>query len=163
MPGPPAVDHLRSMFKSPMLPRPRKGFTLVEMVAALALITLTVSHLILAARRQLDQMAVLAAREEVVGLFHRAREEAIGRGASEVVLHTAPPMAELISLGDTLDRAGLEGPYRVSLSLSRNRVEARLRFGPLGLGRVASQTLTFRRGGAESRLVVSSLGRVSRP
>jgi len=131
-------------------------------VVVLTLFGLSMAELLPAARRQLDRMAVLGAREEVAGLLHRARGEALARGEAEVVLTSVPPRAELIAGEDTLARTKLEESYGVTLSLSRDRSEARLRFGPLGLGRVASQTLRFRRGDAEVLLVISSFGRAAR-
>ena len=138
------------------------GFTLVELVVVLALMGLSGAVLLPTAKRQLDRMAVLGAREEVAGLLHQARGEAIARGKAELVLTSVPPRVELIAVEDTLARTKLEEVYGVSLTLSRDRPSAIVRFGPLGLGRVASQTLRFRRGGTESLLVISSLGRVAR-
>jgi prepilin-type N-terminal cleavage/methylation domain-containing protein len=139
-----------------------QGFTLMELALVLALLGLTISHLLSAARYQADRMAVLAAREDLAGLLHRARTEAISRGGAEVVLTTSPPLAELLSGEDTLARTPIGEAYGVALGLSRGRAEARLRFGPLGLGIVASQTLGITKGEAEAFLVVSSLGRVTR-
>ena len=156
------MDHLRSMPNdSEFRPAPR-GFTLLELVVVLFLLGLSLAELLPAAKRQLDRMAVLGAREEVAGLLHRARGEALARGTAEVVLTSVPPGAELIAGGDTVTRAEFGDSYGVSLGLSSSRPEARLRFGPLGLGLVASQTLRFRRGDAEALLVISSLGRVAR-
>lgn len=139
-----------------------QGFTLMELAVVLALVGLAISHLLSTARYQSDRMAVWGAREELVGLLHRARTEAISRGGTEVVLHSSPPFAELLSGEDTLARTSLGETYGVGLGLSRGRAEARLRFGPLGLGLVASQTLRITKGEAEAFLVVSSLGRVTR-
>lgn len=128
----------------------------------LALLGLAISHLLSAARHQADRMAVLGAREDLVGILHRARTEAISRGGTEVVLTSSPPSAELLAGENTLARTPIGESYGVALGLSRGRAEARLRFGPLGLGLVASQTLGITRGDAEAFLVVSSLGRVTR-
>jgi len=150
------------MQETRVLFRPPSGFTMVEMISVLALLGLGLATLLPAARRQLDRMSVLAVREEVVGLLHRARQEAISRGGSELVLNTQPPSAGLIVSSDTLLLVPLGEDGSVTLLLSRNRVEARLHFGPLGLGRVSSQTLRFRKGEEEASLVVSALGRVVR-
>ena len=139
-----------------------RGFTLLELVVVLTLLGLSMAGLLPAAKRQLDRMAVLGAREEVAGLLHRARGEALARGEAEVILTSVPPKAELIAEKDTLARTKLEETYGVTLGLSRDRSESRLRFGPLGLGIIASQTLRFRRGEAEVLLVISSFGRVAR-
>jgi len=138
------------------------GFTLLELVVVLTLLGLSMAGLLPAAKRQLDRLAVLGAREEVAGLLHRTRGEAVARGEAELVLTSVPPRVELIAKTDTLARTKLGESYGVSLGLSRDRSEARLRFGPLGLGLVASQTLRFRRGDAEALLVISSFGRVVR-
>ena len=150
------------MQETRVLIRPPSGFTMVEMISVLALLGLGLATLLPAARRQLDRMSVLAVREEVVGLLHRARQEAISRGGSALVLNTQPPSAGLLVSSDTLLLVPLGEDGSVTLLLSRNRVEARLHFGPLGLGRVSSQTLRFRKGEEEASLVVSALGRVVR-
>ena len=146
------------------IPRDRHptAFTLLEMAVALTLFGLGIVVLLGAARGQLDRMAVLGGREAVAGLFHRARQTAIARGGAGVILTADPPTASLVVEGDTLATTNLEDAFGVALELSGGRSRARLLFGPLGLGQVASQTLRFRRGGAEARLVVSSLGRVAR-
>jgi prepilin-type N-terminal cleavage/methylation domain-containing protein len=140
-----------------------RGFTLMELAVVMALLGLTISHLLSTARSQSDRMAVLGAREELVGLLHRARTEAISRGGAEVVLSSSPPSAELLSREETLARTSIGESYGVTLGLSRGRAEVRLSFGPLGLGLVSSQTLQITKGEAEAFLVVSSLGRVTRP
>lgn len=139
-----------------------RGFTLMELAVAMALLGLAISHLFSAARHQSHRMAVVGAREDLAGILHRARTEAISRGGAEVVLTSSPPGVELLSGGDTLSRISLGESYGVALRLSRDRAETRLRFGPLGLGLVASQTIGISRGEAEVFLVVSSLGRVTR-
>jgi type II secretory pathway pseudopilin PulG len=139
------------------------GYTILELLAALVLMGLSLSVLLSAARRQVDRMAVLGAREEVAGIFHRARSEAISRGGALVFLVADPARAELSAGNEVLALAHLRDEYGVTLTLSSGRPEAELTFDALGLGRVASQTLRFSRGRAEVRLVVSSLGRVARP
>mgnify|MGYP001827997442 CR=1 FL=1 len=134
----------------------------MELALVLVLMGLAFSHLLSTARYQVDRMAVWGAREDLAGLLHRARMEAISSGGAEVVLTASPPHAKLISRGDTLASAPIGENYGVALGLSRGREEARLRFGPLGLCLIASQTLGITRGEAETILVVSSLGRVVR-
>jgi hypothetical protein len=135
----------------------------MELAVVLVLLGLAFGHLLSAARYQLDRMAVLGAREDLVGLFHRARMEAIARGEAEVILRSSTSLGVLLTGEDTLARAPVGRRYGIELRLSRGRDEARLRFGPLGLGLVASQTLHLSRGESEASLVVSSMGRVSRP
>ena len=146
------------------IPRPpHAGFTLLELALGLLLVGLALSQLLPAARRQIDRLAVVGARGEVAGLFHRVRLEAVAHGGASIHLSVRPPTVEIRAGQDLLARADLEEDYGVTLTLSRNREEAVLGFDPLGLGRVSSQTLVLARGEAETRLVVSSFGRVSKP
>jgi len=110
----------------------------------------------------MDRMAVVGARESVVGVFHRARMEAVSRGGARVVLRASTPGVELWSGGALRSVQELGADFAVELTLSRYRGEVEVIFDPLGLGRIASQTLVFSRGRAEARLVVSSYGRVRR-
>jgi hypothetical protein len=64
--------------------------------------------------------------------------------------------------GDTVADAEMGATRGLILELSRGRSETKLIFGPLGLGRVASQTVRFRKGNAEATLVLSSMGRAVR-
>jgi prepilin-type N-terminal cleavage/methylation domain-containing protein len=140
----------------------RRGFTLLELATALTLLAVVMSHFLPAARRQLDRLAVVGAREELVGCFHRARQVAVQEGGSTLRIVADPPGAQLFAGGRLLESFPLSDPYRVTVTLSRERKEAELSFDALGLGRVASQTILVERGEARAALVVSSLGRVSK-
>lgn len=142
--------------------RSPRGFTLLEMAVVLAFLGLAVSALLRAARGQMDRLAVLGAREEVVGIIHRARQEAVAVGGAEVVLTSDDSGVDLLAAGDTLLRSDLHAAYGVRMSFSRPGSRVTLTFGPLGLGRVSSQTLRFNRGAQEAVAVISSLGRVVR-
>jgi hypothetical protein len=56
----------------------------------------------------------------------------------------------------------LQEEYGVSLDLGGGRTDVELAYDALGLGRVASQTVVFRRGDATAELVVSGYGRLRR-
>lgn len=128
----------------------------------MALLGLGFSGMIRAAKREVDRLAVIGARETVAGLFYRGRQEAIAHGGARVFIRAEPPVVKLMAGADTLITSSLAEEFGITLGLSRGRPEALLRFGPLGLGLVSSQTLTFRRGNTESLLVISGLGRVDR-
>lgn len=134
----------------------------MEMVTVVTLMALLVAELLPAARKQRNRMAVVGAREEVAGVFHRARMAAVARGGATITLRALPPQVRLSAGGETLLRADLEREYGIELTLSRNRSVVDLHYDALGIGRVASQTLIVARGGEEVRLVVSSYGRVRR-
>jgi len=138
------------------------GFTLIELVVVLSLLTLAVAGVFPALMGRLDRLAVMAAREEVVGLFHRARAVAVDKGGSTILLTSQPSTIRLESGKEVHSFVSFDNGRKVRLSLSRNRSEVELSFDPLGLGRVASQTLIFSRGSSTARLVISSYGRLER-
>lgn len=150
------------MSKLPISSHVSAGYSVLELATVLLLLTLLTGTVLPPLRRQVDRMAVLGAREEVAGLFHRARFEAVAMGSSGIHLDSGAASVTLSAGGEVLDHSGLADEYGVSLSLSSGHTQADLTFDPLGLGRVASQTLRFRRGRAEAGLVVSSFGRIVR-
>jgi type II secretory pathway pseudopilin PulG len=139
-----------------------RGYTLVELVFVLVLSGTTVAALAPAARRQRDRALVIGAREAVVGLLSEARTTAMEAGEASVRITTTPPRAEALVGSVALRAAALDADYGVALSLSGSVVEVELTYDALGLGRVASQTITFRRGDESAELVVSGYGRVRR-
>jgi len=140
----------------------RTGFTLLELVTVVALLGLALAEAVPAARRLADRLAVVGAREELVGLFHRVRAEALANGEASVTLVASPPMAQVWSGGLLRAEADLGGSYGVEMALSMDRDRAELFFDAMGLGRVSSQSIRISRGGEEAGLVISSVGRVTR-
>lgn len=140
----------------------RRGFTLLELVTVVTLVGLALAEALPAARTLMDRMAVVGAREAAMGVFHRARMEAVARGGARMVLVASPAAVELWSDGNLRLGLDLAGEFGIEMTLSAGGEVAEIGFDPLGLGRVASQTLTFTREKARAGLVVSSLGRVTR-
>ena len=140
-----------------------RGLTVVELLLALTLLSLGVASLLPLARHQRDRLAVAGAREAVAGVIARGRAEARRRGGATVVLTAAPPGARVESRDAEIPllRSDLTS-FEVEMDLGDDVREARLRYDALGVGRVASRTVAFRRGRAEVALVVASYGRVSR-
>lgn len=136
-----------------------RGYSLIEVMAALTVVATTVSVAAPAAKEYTDLTAVVAARESVVGVFARARVEAIARGGATVRVVADPPAVSLTAGGAMRAAYTIEG---VSLDLG-GRPEVELTYDALGIGRVASVTVRLSRGRVERRLVVSSFGRVRRP
>jgi len=139
-----------------------RGYTLIELTFVLLLTGLAASSLAPAARRYRDRAAVLAAREAVVGLLAEARLAAVERGSGRVSLTPDPWRAASIA-GDSVMRwVSLAEEFEIQLSADDAEGAVEIRFGPLGLGQVASHTLRFRRGSQVAELVVASYGRVRR-
>jgi Tfp pilus assembly protein FimT len=127
----------------------------MTLVCALALIGVG------AARGQVDRMRVMAAREDVAGVFRAARIAARAHGGARIQVdplgrvHLFTPQDSLLRSADPM-RLG------VQLTLAGSRTEAEFPFGPLGVARVASATLVLSRGSTEQHVVLSAQGRVRR-
>lgn len=140
----------------------RRGYTLIELCATLLIMAVGTSFLAPAARRLRDRMAVVAAREAVAGLVAEARVAALGRGGSVVLIKTRPGSADVEMPGSAGRTVFIQRDLGVQVVLGRRRTSTELHYDALGLGQVASETVSFRRGEAEATLVVSGYGRVRR-
>lgn len=143
-------------------PGSRSGYSIIEIAALLAILAALAPPLLGSATRLRTSFYLSRSQEEAARLFAEARWVAIGEGGATLEFGVDPPRGMVISeTGDTVAVAGI-GEGGVVLQLSRARPTARIRYGPLGLGLVSSQTMRFSLGGEERSLVISSLGRVSR-
>ena len=139
-----------------------RGHTLVELAVVLALAALVTASLSPAARGYLDRAAVVGAREVTVGLLSEARLAAMASGSARVTIASGPWSARS-EVGDSLiSIAALETGFGVTVELSGGRTRAEIAYNALGLGRVASETVVFRRGDTSTTLIVSNLGRARR-
>jgi len=138
-----------------------RGHTLVELLFVLTLVGAATASLAPTARKYRERASVVAAREALVGVLAEARLAAMESGEARVRIASDPPAAEA-AVGALTIRAVAFGEYEVALELGEGRNEVEIAFDALGLGRLASQTIGFRRGDASAELVVSSYGRVRR-
>ena len=140
----------------------RAGYSILEVAAVLAILAVLAPPLLGSAVRLRTSYYLSRSQEGVARLLAEARWAAIGQGGATLELTADPPQGIVVSAeGDTVAAAVL-GEGGVALQLSRGRPTARIRYGPLGLGLVSSQTIRFTLAGEERSLVVSSLGRVAR-
>ena len=139
-----------------------RGHTLLELTFVLLLVGVAAATVAPTARKARDRAAVAGAREAVVGLLAEARQAAIETGGAAVRILESTGLAEVSAGGSLLRRVGLTTEFGVTLELGASGGEVELRYDALGLGRMASQTVVFRRGAAAAQLVVSSYGRVRR-
>lgn len=140
----------------------RSGYSIIEITVLLVVVAALAPPLYGSARELRTSFYLQRSVEEAARLFAEARWTAVAHGGATVELATEPAHGVVVTAaGDTVASARLD-EGGVSVGLSRGRASARVRFGPMGLGMVSSQTLRFGLAGEERRLVISSLGRVSR-
>ena len=140
-----------------------RGYTLLELVAALALLgtLMGVATPPLVALR--DVASVLAAREQLVGLISAARVIAVANGGAVVAVDAAPARGRISARGRLVRSLTMaESTPGLVLDLPGGRDTTALVFDAMGIGRFASATFRFRRGSAERSVVVSAYGRVRR-
>lgn len=140
----------------------RSGSSMIEIAVVLVILAALAPPLLASAADLRTSFLLSRAREGAAGLFAEARWSAVAEGGAMVILNADPPWGAVVTAAGDTTRLTELGAGGVSLRLSRDRGNSRVRFGSLGLGLVSSQTLTFELEGEERRLVISSLGRVSR-
>ena len=139
----------------------RPGFTLPELVVALALIAIAGAALLPSARAASDRLAVAAAREAVAGMVVRARSEAMAHGGATLTLREAGARGWIAAADSVVEQRRLGEEFGVTLELG-GAGEAELAFDALGIGRRASRTVVLRRGAAAARVVIAAYGRAVR-
>lgn len=137
------------------------GVTLPELVLCLLLVGLAVQALVTPFRHQSDVLSVRGAREEVVALLQRARMEARASGEAAVVIEDGADPYLVLPGGRPLERVPLRS-RGVRIEVLGSRSSATLSYGPMGVARFAAASLLLTKRDAESRLVVSTYGRVRR-
>ncbi len=138
-----------------------RGHTLLELAVVTAILGILALVGVGSARAQVDRLAVHAAREEVAAILREARTAARVHGGARVLVGEGDPV-ELRIRGDSVLRRYDPSEHGVVVSPRGARTGAELVYGPTGLGRAASLTLEFERGGVVRVLVVSAYGRVRR-
>ena len=136
----------------------RGGFSLIELVLALAVAGLLVLIAVPRLSRAMDQIEVDAATSQIVGAHQRARMMAIARGQ---VLTLAIDSAELV-IASRVDETPLwlqHGPAAAGVTLTGSA--RRFTFAPTGvtLG-LSNASLILSRGASQRTVLVSRLGRV---
>jgi len=139
-----------------------RGFTLLEITVAASLFALLLAVCLPSARRSVDRMAVVGAREGLVGMVVRARAEALARGGAVLVVDPGGGNVRVESEAGMADSLDLAAGFGVRVETGASGTVARLTFDGLGIGRVASRTIVVRRGSAEAGITVSSYGRIVR-
>ncbi len=140
----------------------RNGFTIHELAGVLALLAVAASLSFPMGWSVRERLSVMGAREELVGLIQRARGEALRQGGSSLFITRNPAEVRVEARGQILHRVDLGATWRTELVLSGGRPSVELRFDASGLGRMAARSVTFTRGSAVARLIISAYGRIRR-
>ncbi|HSM34999.1 MAG TPA: prepilin-type N-terminal cleavage/methylation domain-containing protein [Longimicrobiales bacterium] len=144
------------------------GFTLLELLAVLATLAIFLAIAAPAGRTATDALAAAGARDAVAGALGLARAEAPGRRGAYLTLDLGSGLGTVRG-----GRPGAPGAVLATLDIGRTfgaRVDSRgavegtvtIAFDAYGIGRLASRSLTFRRGRGAAALTISSYGRVRR-
>jgi prepilin-type N-terminal cleavage/methylation domain-containing protein len=138
------------------------GYTLLETLAALALLGVVLGIALPPAARWRDHAAVRAARDEIAAELAGARMAAVAHGGARLVVDPATGLVWVTtSAGHVEEVVDLANRYGVRL-LAGAGGPVPIPYDALGIGRLASRTIEVRRGRASAGLTVSAYGRVRR-
>ena len=139
----------------------RFGFTLIEILVCLAVLAMLLAVAAPPAFRWRDAAAVRAARDELAAGLGWARMAAAAHGGAALLLDPLTGRY-VVGTGKRLDPpVDLAGRYGVAIDPG-TRAPVTFRYDALGIGRITSRTVRFRRGAAEAGLTVSAYGRYRR-
>ena len=136
----------------------RGGVTLLELLIALALVSVLVAMAAPRVRRLVDEAGARGAAGDAAELFGSARQLAITRWVrTSVAIDTVAGVVALVAGPDTLLRRDVFREHGATLHASRTSAT----YTPLGLALgVSNLTVVAVRGAAAETVTVSRLGRV---
>ena len=137
-----------------------RGFSLLEIVLALALVAIVSGIALPRLQRPLDRLAVERAVYDVSAAHQRARSIAVARDRITVLQIEADSLRVRVLSGvDSSTAWAREGPVAYGVALQGP--SHWLHFDPSGIGfGLANGTWTFSRGGVQRRVVISRVGRL---
>lgn len=138
-----------------------RGYSLLEITAALSLVAIAWTALLPPASRYRDRAAVLVARESLVAMLLETRTAAIEHGGASLHIDAEGRRAR-VSVGDSTTREMRLGDGRVRIALGGGRDSTEIPYNALGIGVFANETLEVFAGSQRAGLIVSAYGRVRR-
>ena len=137
-----------------------RGFTLVELLLAVALMAVVSGIAIPRLQRPLDRLAVERAVYDLAAAHFRARMTAIARNRVTLLMVSADSIRMRVLAGrDTVTMWAREGGGAYGVRVTGP--SRWLRFHPSGVGfGLANGSWTFSRGATRRRVIVSRLGRL---
>lgn len=144
--------------------RRRAGYTLADLIITLAILGIALGMAAPRVGAVRAQGAVRSARDAAASAFERARSLAVSRGTARV---TVDPAAGTIAVEAPIGIAAdavlrLADTWGVAVTVGSASGPVAIDFNAIGLGVVASRTITLTRGAAQAGLSVSAYGRVRR-
>jgi type II secretory pathway pseudopilin PulG len=139
------------------------GFTVIELLFALALATTLAGIATPRFSAALDRVAVSAAMDAFVAQVTRARALALAKGGARLMLdvNCACSWLEHMDGRHAASEVWFGTSYGVTLLVDGFRdTPLELSFDALGIGRLVNRTVRFRRGSIERRSTLSAYGRV---
>lgn len=140
----------------------QSGTSLLEVTVVLTLLAVALSVGFQTVAPILHRIQIVGASDEVIALVHLARSEALRVGEAELAIDVRTGVVTVRVVDRTVRTAYLSADYGVELWTSSRQVPVELRFGPLGLGIFAGQTVTLTAGSTRGRVVISPYGRARR-
>ena len=140
--------------------RPRRAFTLLELIVVLGIGGIMMAVAIPRAARYLDAIRVRGATQEVMSAFVTARHHAIARARyASVLIDAEEGRIEVRSEDKRVLERNLRVGYGVTLIATRDSMS----YSPVGLGYgAANLRITIQRGEAADTVVLSRVGRIRR-
>lgn len=139
-----------------------RGYSLLELTAALSLAAIAWTALIPPASRYRDRAAVLVAREGLVAMLLETRTAAVEHGGASLHIDTEA-MRAWVTVGDSMTHEmRLDEDGRVRIALGGARTSTEVPYNGLGVGVFANETFDVLAGAQRAGLVVSAYGRVRR-
>jgi prepilin-type N-terminal cleavage/methylation domain-containing protein len=139
----------------------RPGYTLIELAVVLTLGTIIAALATPPLVKARHVFAVRSAVAELAGLTALTRAAAISSGGATLVVDLATGTARI----ESADGHMLSDPHPIGrrhhVSIEADRTSPlRIRYDPLGIGRLAAATVRVRRGDVAATLTISAYGRV---
>ena len=139
------------------------GTSLTELALALTILGVVCTLAAPAGSRSLDALRTRTAREQAYGFAMRTRALAIERGGADLIFDLPDASITMLDGAGTVIESAYLGGDHVTITTDPSSVSRlQLRYDARGIGRMASRTITFRKGSAQAGLTFSSYGRVRR-
>jgi Tfp pilus assembly protein FimT len=151
-------------FRTMRIMRRRTGYTLADLIITLSLLGIVLGTAAPRAIALRSRVAVRSARDATASAIERAKSLAIARGTARI---TVDPVAGTITTESPVGVIAapvlrVRDGFGVTLNAGSAGRPVSLDFNALGLGQVASRTLSFGHGSVTAGISISSFGRVRR-